>query len=579
MFESINRFTEEQIIGLNISDFSVEAVVLYKKRKSWRLVSFARYRLSPGIVENGEILQPDKFKEELKKMWSLAKPRAMKASSVFLSLPDTRTFSRLLSLPKTLRRKDLVAIAHNKAEEFIPEDKANLTPALKILPKNIGQIEVFYTAAQKGLLKEWIQIFEEMGLGIIGVTLESVSSHAALHANLKKEDTLLVDIGARTTTASIFDAQGIRDSINIGIAGNSITDALAKKLNISHTAAEEKKRQVGMDSSVDQGEVMLVIQGQLQPVADELKKFVNFYEESNGRQLKSLVLIGGTAQVKGLSKYFSGNLNLKILPLETILKGQKLPEHFQEVKYINALGLAKLAWEKEIDINFYQTERVDLQQRVNIKNLSLWAKVIFKHFKKIPKLFKYWYGWLAIVIMALVALGWFFKDPLLNRFSPNTKIITQEIIVGIEAEGLDNFIEGNIIGQPIFIKQNIPGVPYAAAVEIVHTQAGVMAQEKVTERVNNGLYIIDQAFSTNIISINPVEENFTVGDTLILRASHNFLSIQDAAVRQLVFVNLSAKEADKYSSWKLDSQNYDLLSFDETLEQFKLRVNLKFVRP
>ena len=71
MFESINRFTEEQIIGLNISDFSVEAVVLYKKRKSWRLVSFARYRLSPGIVENGEILQPDKFKEELKKMFSL----------------------------------------------------------------------------------------------------------------------------------------------------------------------------------------------------------------------------------------------------------------------------------------------------------------------------------------------------------------------------------------------------------------------------------------------------------------------------------------------------------------------------
>jgi hypothetical protein len=334
-----------------------------------------------------------------------------------------------------------------------------------------------------------------------------------------------------------------------------------------------------MDSSVDQGEVMLVIQGQLQPVADELKKFVNFYEESSGRQLKSLVLIGGTAQIKGLSKYFSGNLNLKILLLETILQGQKLPEHFQEVKYINALGLAKLAWEKEIDINFYQTERVDLQQRVNIKNLSLWAKVIFKHFKKIPSLFKHWYGWLAIVIVGLAVAGWFFKDPLLNRFSPNTKIITQEIIVGIEAEGLDNFIEGNIIGQPIFIKQSIPGAPYAAAVETMQTQASAMAQEKVTERVNSGLYIIDQPLRTDIISINPAEENFTVGDTLILRASHNFLSIQDTAVRQLVFVNLSAKEADKYSSWKLDSQNYDFLSFDETLGQFKLRANLKFIRP
>ena len=579
MFESINRFTEEQIIGLNISDFSVEAVVLYKKRKSWRLVSFARYRLSPGIVENGEILQPDKFKEELKKMFSLAKPRAMRANSVFLSLPDSRTFSRLLSLPKSLRHKDLIIAAHNRAEEFIPEDKENLTPALKILPINNSQTEIFYTAAQKGLLKEWVQIFESMGLDIIGITLESISSYAGISESLKKEDTLLVDIGARTTNAAIFDAQGIRDSINIDIAGDNITNTLVTKLNISHTSAEEKKQKIGMDPAIDEGKVMWVIQGQMQPMADELKRFVTFYEESSGRKLKNMILIGGTSQIKGLNKYLGDNLNLKVLPLETILKGQKLSEHFQEVKYINALGLAKLAWQKNIDINFYQTDRVDLQQRINLKNISLWSKFVFKKLKKFPSLFKHWYTWIILVLLVAVGAAGYWQDMLWARFSPNIKIITQEIIVGLEGDGVDNFLAGDIINQPIMVKQNIPGVPYQVIVDALNAKASTMAQAKVLEYTPEKSFIINQPFGHDIVSITPKEEDFVIGNTVIIRVNYDFLAINNFEARQLVFVNLSVEEAAKYSKWKLDGQNYDILSFNEDAEQFRLRVNLKFSRP
>ena len=450
MLNIINRFTEEQIIGLNISDFSAEAVVLYKRRKTWDLISFARFRLSPGTVENGQILQHDKLKEELKKMFAQGKP-PIRASSVFLSIPDSRVFARLLSLSKTLRRKDLEEAARNKAEEFIPEDRDNLMSAIKILPVNNGQSEVFYVAAQKGLVKEWIQIFEEMGFDILGITMESISSFAGLSDAAKQSDTLLLDIGARTTIAAIFDKNSIRDSISIPIAGNNITDTLVQKLGVSHTAAEERKRQVGMDSSIDQGEVMLVIQGQMQPVADELKKFITFYEESSGRKLKNLIIIGGTAQIKGLDKYFGDNLNLKITPTETILKGRKLPEHFLANKYINALGLARLAWQKKTDINFYQTERVDLQQRVNVENMALWSKVALKYLRQSPKLFTRWYGLIIIAVLILGGVAWWYQDALQARFSPTNRVLTQEIFVGQTTQKIDNFIKGTPVLQPVFV--------------------------------------------------------------------------------------------------------------------------------
>jgi type IV pilus assembly protein PilM len=574
MLNIINRFTEEQIVGLNVSDFSVEAVVLYKRRKTWELISFARFRLSPGVVENGQILQPDKLKEELKKMFVSAKP-PIRASSVFLSIPDSRAFARLLSLPKSLRRKELEEAARNKAEEFVPEDRDNLFSTLKVLPVNNGQSEVFYVAAQKGLIKEWIQIFEDMSFDILGITMESISSFAGLADSSKQNDTLLLDVGARTTIASIFDKYSIRDSISIPIAGNHITDALVQKLSISHTAAEEKKRQIGMDSAIDQGEVMLAIQGQMQPVADELKKFITFYEESSGRKLKNIIIIGGTAQIKGLDKYFGDNLNLKITPTETILKGKKLPEHFLANKYINALGLARLAWQKKTAINFYQTERVDLQQRVNIKNLSLWSKVALKYLKQSPKMFTRWYGFVIIAILILGGVVWWYQDDLRAKFSPNSRVLTQEIIVGQTSKNIDNFIKGTMVSQPVFVKGDVPGLPYEAALDNLSVTAEDLALDRIGQSLSANQFVVPQPIGQDILSITPLEEDFAISDILIMRATYQFLSISEQEAQELVFINLPAKQAEKLSNWQIASDNYQLISYDEQANLFTVKVTLE----
>ena len=46
----------KNIIGIDISDFSIEAVLLSKKRNNFKVLSFSRYRLSPDIISDGRIL-------------------------------------------------------------------------------------------------------------------------------------------------------------------------------------------------------------------------------------------------------------------------------------------------------------------------------------------------------------------------------------------------------------------------------------------------------------------------------------------------------------------------------------------
>ncbi len=561
MLNFINRFTEEQVIGLNISDFSAEAVILEKKSSNWKVYSFSRFRLSPGIVENGQILQAEKLKEELKKLFAQAKPHPMKASSVFLSLPDSHIFARVLSLPKTLRHKDLLLAAQNKAEEFVPEDINNLIATFKVLPVNNGQAEVFYAAAKKDLVMLWANFFESMNLDVIGITMESISSLAGLSEQSKQDTGLLLDIGSRTTIASIFDKDGIKDSIVIPVAGNHLTDAIAAKLGISHLAAEEKKQQIGMDASIDQGEIMWIIQGQLQPVADELKKFITFHEENTGQKIKNLLLIGGTSQTKGIEKYFGGNLNLNVLTPETIVDYNKfkLAEYLQAVKYVNAFGLARLSHEAKVEINFYQTVRVNLQQRVDWQNVSLWLRAGINFIKNFPKLFKTRLAWLILVLFfAAIFIVWRYDD-IREKFLPSQQVFNQEIIVSTENQSWDNFIPVATSNQVIFVKQSFPGLNYLEAVSQLNLVADNLALNKAVSGEKTTQYVLETFINKEIVSVLPSQDDFEIGDELALKAEYVFWSVDKQDVRKFILSNLSPQEASKYSDWQIAEQNFLVL--------------------
>lgn len=574
----INKFTSEQVIGLDISDVSMEAVILDPKRKAWQVYSYARFRLSPGVIENGQILQPDKLKEDLKKMFTLGIPHPLRSNSVLLSLPDARVFTKLLDLPKNLKKRDLILAAENKAAEYIPEEKENLLSVAKILSPQNGQNEVFYAAAPKGLVMEWAKVMESLGLDIIGLTMESISSFAGLEDSLKKEETLLLDIGSRHTNAVIFDAEGIRDSINISIAGDKITDAIATKLNISHLVAEEKKKTIGMDPSVDQGQIMWIIQGQMQPVADELKKFINFYEELHGRQVKKMILIGGSSQLKGLGDYFASNLNLPLLPIASIVPPKFLPQALESSKYINAFGLAKLSFAKNLELSFYQTERVDLQQRVTWGNFNIWLKVIFKQIGLMFVWLKRWYISVPLVLLILGLVFFWQQDKILSFGQTANQTLSQEIVLSSTKLDQPNFILAQEKKVNIFLKINAAGLDYLGAEQSVKQQAlaKALSQAKTNLVANN--FLVTEPVKINIVNLSPSQTEFKTGDSLQILAEYTFLFFDTTPVKNILLSNLASKKAAKVSQLSMQDLLFTDFVLDQKTSSFKLKASADFVQ-
>ena len=350
------------IIGIDISDASIEAIILDKKKGHFVVQAYSRYRLSPDIVEDGKILQADKLKEAIKGLLANAQPAPIQSKKVFLSIPESKVFTRVISLPKNIRGRDLDEAAQHKAEELIPESFDNLVSATKFLPDAGDNKQILFAAAELAIVNDFLKVFSDLGMDVLGIVPEALSSFAGLDEKLEKTTILMLDLGARTTIATVFDGNGIRDSINVNIAGDNLVSAIAAKMGLPYAQAEEKMKQSGMTADGD-GEVMLIVQGQLQPLVDEIKRFVNYYQEVNEQKIEQLVLLGGLAQMKGIDAYFGDNLGLATFIGSPFIAHENLPDFVDSTTFINVLGLAKMS-EQKPEVNFLNDE---LQKKSRVK--------------------------------------------------------------------------------------------------------------------------------------------------------------------------------------------------------------------
>jgi len=135
----------KNIIGIDISDASIEAVALEKKQGRFEVSAYSRFRLSPDIVEDGKIIDPTKLKEAIFKTLQNAQPYSLeKHHHVILSVPESRVFSKVFSLPKTLKDKEMMEAIYNQAEGIIPDSFANLVSTFKLLAVKDQNREVLF---------------------------------------------------------------------------------------------------------------------------------------------------------------------------------------------------------------------------------------------------------------------------------------------------------------------------------------------------------------------------------------------------------------------------------------------------
>ena len=212
------------------------------------VVRAAQVPLPPGVVEAGEVRQPEAVAEALREVWSKS---GVKSKQVHLGVGNQRVVVREVALP-WLPEKELRDTLGFQVQEFIPmaSDEAVLDfdPLGEMNQGGRRMVRILLVAAHRPMVDALVAAALAANLDPQGIDLTPFAVVRAVGTGDEgldldsSGDEAIVDIGAQVTSICVHDRGVTRFVRMLPSGGRDITLALASDLGVDEAAAERLKR-------------------------------------------------------------------------------------------------------------------------------------------------------------------------------------------------------------------------------------------------------------------------------------------------------------------------------------------------
>lgn len=339
------------MFGLDLSDLSIKVVKLENSGSCEYISSYASVPLPIGCVSEGEILKKDNVVTAIKKVLEIAGPKKIKTKKVICSLPETKAFLRIISVPQ-ISESEMAEAIKWEMEANIPLPLEQVYYDWQVIPDSLllekGKINLLVVAVAKSTVDQFIEVLELVGLDPVGMEIESIAQARSLLAEKNEQETvLIVDIGDRRTSFSVVKGGLPCFTSSIPLCGQALTDVISKGMGVSFEEAEKIKVAHGIGSDLKNDALFKLQQPVLENLVQEIKRSVDFYLTGlkYSKSIDKIILCGGGANTKGILPYLSKKLGREIElgnPWTNMNLGKNLPaiDRAQSVQYSTVLGLA-----------------------------------------------------------------------------------------------------------------------------------------------------------------------------------------------------------------------------------------------
>lgn len=387
---------DPEIFGLDLSDLSLKIVQIEGDKKQETVSSFASADIPAGNIEDGKIVNKEAVAEIIKEAIKKSGPKKIKTKKVICSLPESKVFLRIISIPKMSKEETEEAIKWEmEASIPIPIDQAYFDWQV-FDSSNEKKENVLTVAVSKEIADDLMEVLAKAGLEVYGLEVESIATARSLIAwndknsdgekkakedakmdknkDIKKEINteankdskeekdmkndkdggfLIVDLGEQRTSFIIVKRGVPSFTSSIPFSSQSINDAISKGLNLDADGAEKIKISHGIESK-DDNPVFNVVKPLLENLIQEIEKTLDFYAgmSKESSVIEKIILCGGGSNLKGLPAYLNERLNKSIElgnPWVNLKLGDKPPiiDKDSAGRYATAIGLALRGFDYE----------------------------------------------------------------------------------------------------------------------------------------------------------------------------------------------------------------------------------------
>ncbi|MCX7996887.1 MAG: pilus assembly protein PilM [Patescibacteria group bacterium] len=323
----------ETTFALEINEKFTRMCDLRLNGKKIELLSLGSYESAVNFFDTENALVLEKQVETIKRLYSNLKIRK---KSVNVIIPDARTYSQIVEMPK-LKEKELIAAIRYQADEFIPMAIEDTYLDLEILreDKKTKKILVLIVAAPKKIVDQVYAVVDKAGL--IPEALENeMSSAGRLFSEVLVIDSpvyLLVNFGFSTTSIYLVDGTThlivFARTIKIGL------DLFVKDLKINLNWDEAKiidaLRRIGLakTGTLNLGSIILPL---LKELVSEIEKFIALARQNLNLNVKNIYLFNFDTNVAYLTQYLQAYFNIptSTAPVASAVVPNPIAKTFQQ---------------------------------------------------------------------------------------------------------------------------------------------------------------------------------------------------------------------------------------------------------
>ena len=202
--------------ALDIGGSNVVALSVVGRPESLRLRACYDWTLSPGLVVDGEIVEPDLFVRELREWVNHYK---LRGRSVQLAVSNQKVIVRTIDMPD-LSEEELLSAIQFQAQEYIPIPVDEVVLDSQIIGRRVGpdgsaHQQVLLVAAQKTMIMNLLSAVRKAGLKVLGI---DVASLALLRA-LVPDSPFLPQAGAGAVCHGLVDISSSVSTLAVAMDG------------------------------------------------------------------------------------------------------------------------------------------------------------------------------------------------------------------------------------------------------------------------------------------------------------------------------------------------------------------------
>ena len=339
VFKNIFRIGSKKFLGIDIGTSSVRIVEIRRNGQNRRLENYGEIGSSffeehPFRTSGKNILSLSN-ENIAEAILAVLKEAGIQTKEVNFSIPDFCSFFTSFKLP-AMSKEEIPEAVRYQVRPFIPLPVEEIALDWSIIEGQPSKtpLKVLVVAIPMEVVNQYQEIARLVGLELKVLESEVFAlTRALIKSGETKKVISLIDIGARSTTCSIYEEGILKTSYSFNVAGNQLTEVIAKSLDIKYSEAEDLKKRQGLvgnnkskefveknqDRDLYKEDISKILLPLTDSILEEIKKVFRDFYRLEGKEVDKIILSGGTTLMSGLQKYFADELKKEIIKADPFL--------------------------------------------------------------------------------------------------------------------------------------------------------------------------------------------------------------------------------------------------------------------